>query len=319
MRHQTIAVIGGASFIGGHLINRLVSDGHSVRVATRRREKAKDLTILPVDVLEVNVFDPAQLDAFISGADAVINLAGILHSRPGQPYGPDFARVHVELPKKIVSACAAQNIHRLIHVSALGADPQGPSMYLRSKGDGERVLQAARGLNTTIFRPSVVFGPGDAFLNKFASLQRALPVPPLACAQARFQPVYVGDVARAIVNALDNAGTYGRTYELGGPRVYTLAELVRFAGQVIGKNRKIYALPAWAGRLQARLLELLPGPPMLTRDNLDSMKIDSVMTGPLAPELGVTPTSLEVIAPEYLSGLTLRDRRLNTFRANAHR
>ncbi|WP_158900029.1 complex I NDUFA9 subunit family protein [Burkholderia sp. L27(2015)] len=318
MRHQTIAVIGGSGFIGSELINRLVADGRNVRVATRRRESAKRLTIYPVDVLEVNLFDPAQLDVFLRGADAVINLVGILHSRRGEPYGTDFARMHVELPKKIASACAAENIRRVIHISALGADPQGSSMYLRSKGDGERALQAARGLDTTIFRPSVVFGPGDAFLNTFASLQRAFPVIPLACAKARFQPVYVGDVVQAIVNALDNAETYGKTYALAGPRVYTLSELVRFAGQAVGRDRRIYALPGFVGRLQARLFEMLPGPPMLTRDNLDSMKTDNVMSGPIAPELGITPTSLEAVAPEYLSGLTLRER-MNIYRSNAHR
>jgi uncharacterized protein YbjT (DUF2867 family) len=318
MRHQTIAVIGGSGFIGSELINRLVADGRNVRVATRRRENAKRLTIYPVDVLEVNLFDPAQLDAFLRGVDAVINLAGILHSRRGEPYGSDFARMHVELPKKIASACAAEKIRRVIHISALGADSQGSSMYLRSKGDGERALLAARGLDTTIFRPSVVFGPDDAFLNTFASLQRTFPVIPLACAKARFQPVYVRDVVQAIVNALDNAATYGKTYELGGPRVYTLAELVRLAGQAVGRDRRIYALPGFVGRLQARLFELLPGPPMLTRDNLDSMKTDNVMSGPIAPELGITSTSLEAVAPEYLSGLTLRER-LNTYRSNAHR
>ena len=318
MRHQTIAVIGGSGFIGSELINRLVADGRTVRVATRRRENAKRLTIYPVDVLEVNLFDPAQLDVFLRGVDAVINLAGILYSRRGEPYGADFARMHVELPKKIASACAAEKIRRVIHISALGADPQGSSMYLRSKGDGERALQAARGLDTTIFRPSVVFGPGDAFLNTFASLQRAFPVIPVACAKARFQPVYVGDVVQAIFNALDNAETYGKTYPLAGPRVYTLAELVRFAGQSVGRDRRIYALPGFVGRLQARVFEMLPGPPMLTRDNLDSMKTDSVMSGPIAPELGITPTSLEAVAPEYLSGLTLRER-LNIYRSNAHR
>jgi uncharacterized protein YbjT (DUF2867 family) len=318
MRHQTIAVIGGSGFIGSELINRLVADGRNVRVATRRRENAKRLTIYPVDLLEVNLFDPAQLDVFLRGTDAVINLAGILHSRRGEPYGSDFARMHVELPKKIASACAAEKIRRVIHISALGADSQGSSMYLRSKGDGERALQAARGLDTTIFRPSVVFGPGDAFLNTFASLQRTFPVIPLACAKARFQPVYVGDVVQAIFNSLDNAATYGKTYELGGPRVYTLAELVRFAGQAVGRDRRIYALPGFVGRLQARLFEMLPGPPMLTRDNLDSMKTDNVMSGPIAPELGVTSTSLEAVAPEYLSGLTLRER-LNIYRSNAHR
>lgn len=314
MRHQTIALIGGTGLIGRDLVNRLVKDGRRVRIATRRRAHAARLSMFPVEIVEFDVYDPAQLAAFIQGADAVINLAGILHSRRGQPYGPDFARVHVELPRKIAAACVAQQVPRLLHMSALGAHAEGSSMYLRSKGDGELVVRSASGLQTTIFRPSVVFGPGDAFINTFAGLQRNLPAIPLACAQARFQPIFVGDVSQAILRALDLPASIGQVYALGGPRIYTLAELVQLAGQVVGQQRRIVKLPCWAGYLQARLFELLPGAPLLTRDNLDSMKTDNVLAQPIAAELELTPASLEAIAPEYLADATARGR-FNAYRA----
>src|SRR5471030_299235 len=219
MRHQTIALIGGSGFIGSHLVNALVELGKNVRIATRRRENVAQLTLLPVDVIETNLFDPVQLAAFVSQADAVINLVGILQGKRGDPYGPQFAKAHVELPSKIVAACQAKGVRRLIHMSALGADPKGPSMYLRSKGDGEKAVRESN-LATTIFRPSVVFGPEDNFLNQFAFLERIFPVIPLACSQAKFQPVFVGDVAKAFANVLDLDAASGRVYELAWPTVY---------------------------------------------------------------------------------------------------
>ncbi len=211
MRHQTIAVIGGSGFIGSHLINALVELGKTVRVATRRRYNARHLTLLPIDVLETDVFDPVQLARFVENADAVINLVGTLHGRRGDPYGPEFARIHVELPTKIVAACEGKGVHRLIHVSAIGADPRGPSMYLRSKGDGEKAVRAST-LATTIFRPSVVFGPEDAFLNKFAFLQRVFPVIPLAMPDAKFP---AGVRRRCGEGDRDRA----RSRRIDGPRV----------------------------------------------------------------------------------------------------
>ncbi len=286
MRHQTIAVIGGSGFIGSHLINALVELGKTVRVATRRRYNARHLTLLPIDVLETDVFDPVQLARFVENADAVINLVGTLHGRRGDPYGPEFARIHVELPTKIVAACEGKGVHRLIHLSAIGADPRGPSMYLRSKGDGEKAVRAST-LATTIFRPSVVFGPEDAFLNKFAFLQRVFPVIPLAMPDAKFQPVFVGDVAKAIVTVLDRDASTGRVYELGGPTVYTLEQLVEYCGTVIGRHARIMRLPDTLARLQAIAFEMAPGEPIISRDNLDSMKVDSVLSGPLAPDLDI--------------------------------
>jgi NADH dehydrogenase len=318
MRHQKVALIGGSGFIGGHLVNALVELGKNVRVATRRRANAAHLTLLPIDVIEADVHDPSQLAAFVAEADAVINLVGILQGRRGDPYGPEFAKAHVELPRKIVAACESKGVRRLLHMSAIGADPQGPSMYLRSRGDGEKVIRDSA-LATTIFRSSVVFGPEDNLLNQFAFLERMFPVIPLACADAQFQPVFVGDVAKAIVNVLDLDAASGRVYELAGPKVYTLAELVRFAGAAIGKHSKIIKLPDSLGRLQAMTLEMAPGEPMMSRDNHDSMKTPSIASGPLSPELGIDePASIEAIAPLYLTGLSSRSR-FNAFRATAHR
>ncbi|MFM0052682.1 complex I NDUFA9 subunit family protein [Caballeronia grimmiae] len=318
MRHQNVALIGGSGFIGSHLVNALVDLGKNVRIATRRRANAAHLTLLPVDVLETDVHDPVKLAAFVAEADAVINLVGVLHGRRGDPYGPEFARAHVELPRKIAAACEAKGVRRLIHMSAIGADAEGPSMYLRSKGDGEKLIRES-GLDWTIFRSSVVFGPEDNLLNQFAFLQRIFPVIPLACADAQFQPVFVGDVAKAIVNVLDLDAANRMTYELAGPGVYTLAELVRFAGATIGRRARIIKLPDSLGRLQAMTLEMAPGEPLMSRDNLDSMRTPSIASGPLAPELGIgEPASIEAIAPLYLTGNSPRSR-FNTFRATAHR
>ncbi|MFJ2994228.1 complex I NDUFA9 subunit family protein [Pandoraea sp. NPDC087047] len=300
MRYN-VCVLGGTGFIGSHLVARLVTMGHVLRLPTRRVEAAKALGVLPgVELVECDVHDPRALERVIAGCDAVINLVGILHSDRGAPYGRAFARAHVELPRKIAQACKNQGITRLLHMSALGADSNGPSMYQRSKGDGEVAIRET-GIAATIFRPSVVFGPGDNFLNTFAKLQRRLPVVPLASATARFQPIYVGDVAQAFAQSLDNDVTMGKTYELGGPEVFTLEALVRFAGAACGCERPILALPESTARLQAAIFERLPGEPIITRDNLDSMQVDNVMSGPLAPELDLTPNGLE-IAVDYLNG-----------------
>ena len=214
MRHQNILVIGGTGFIGGHLVAALAGDGRKVTVPTRRREAGKRLLTLPtVDVMPANVADDATLARLMVGKDAVINLVGSLHGDVGRPYGKAFESAHVELPRRIVAACRAASVPRLLHMSALGAEANGPSMYLRSKAAGEAVVEQAGTvgvadrppLAVTIFRPSVVFGRDDRFLNLFATMQRWLPVMPLGSANARFQPVAVGDVASAFVNALDDA------------------------------------------------------------------------------------------------------------------
>ena len=318
MEHNTVAVLGGSGFIGASVINRLVARGHTVKVATRRRSNAQHLLMLPVDVVETTIHDPDRLAAFVSGCDAVINLVGVLHGGNGDPYGPGFSVAHVELPQKLVLACRVAKVRRIVHVSALHADPEGPSMYLRSKGDGERVLREARELQTTIFRPSVVYGPGDRFLNTFADLQRLFPIIPLASPDAKFQPIFVGDLADAIVNSIDLDLTLNNTYDVVGPRAYSLEELVKFAGVAIGRPRKIIRLPSSLAHLQALTFEMLPGEPPITRDNLASMTLDSTSDVRLPPELGVQLTSLEAVAPDYLRG-SAQQKRLDAFRANAHR
>ena len=339
MRHQDILVIGGSGFIGGHVVAALAADGRRVTVPARRREDGKRLILLPtVDVVEADVTDRATLQRLVAGKDAVINLVGILHGD-----GKAFDAAHVGLPKKIVAACRNARVLRLLHMSALGAASGGPSMYLRSKAAGEAVIEMAaevattdpgtvggphgtpRGalLATTVFRPSVVFGPDDSFMNLFATMQRWLPIVPLAGAKTLFQPVSVRDVAAAFVAALDDDESFSRTYELTGPRVYALEELVQIAGAYrIGGNgrpRPILRLPDALGRLQAAFLEFAPGPTLMSRDNFDSMRVANIATGryPGLSELGIVPTPLEPDVAAYVGGKGRRSH-LDQLRHWAH-
>lgn len=316
MRHHDVLVLGGSGFIGRYVVNLLVARGCRVLVPSRRRDRAKHLILLPTcDVVEADIHDDAMLERLVAGQDAVINLVGILHGRAA-----DFERAHAELPRRLVAACAKHRVNRLLHVSALGAAADAPSMYLRSKAAGESHVRGSS-LAWTIFRPSVVFGAEDNFLNLFAELARWFPVLPIGGANAKFQPVWVQDVARAICNSLDNDATYRKTYELAGPRIYTLRELVSFAARAAGHPRPVIALPEPIARLQARLMELLPGEPLLSRDNLDSMRIDNVASQQPyrpAPELGIRATPMEPEAALYLAGLNARAR-LAALRARARR
>jgi uncharacterized protein YbjT (DUF2867 family) len=306
MRPSSVILFGATGFIGRHLAARLSAQNLRIVAAVRHESTAMHLMPLPgIEIVAAKLHDDEALRRLVAGHDAVINLVGVLHSRRGDPYGPEFRQAHVDLPRRLANACAEAGVPRYLHMSALGADARGPSMYQRSKADGEAAARSRPEVAATIFRPSVVFGPEDKFLNTFASLQRHFPVIPLASANARFQPVYVGDVADAFVAALLDPHTAQQTYELGGPQVYTLRELVGLAGRYAGHERPIFALPDGLARLQASMFELLPGTPIITRDNLDSMKMDNVIESSTkvltAAALGIKLTPLEAVATQYLS------------------
>lgn len=301
---QKILVLGGTGFVGRHLCEKLVQQTWQVTLPTRRTEHARHLQSLPfLSVLEADVHDEAALIRLVAGHDAVVNLIAILHGNQAA-----FEHAHVELPQKLSRACALAGVRRLVHVSALGAALDAPSMYQRSKARGEQVLQSA-GLDLTVLRPSVIFGAEDRFLNVFVKLQRVFPVIPLAGAGTRFQPVWVEDVASAILKCLQDRDTIGKTIDLCGPDVFTLKELVQLAGRLSGINRgqgrPVIGLPLSLGRAQAALMSLAPGEPLMSRDNLDSMAVDNVTDGSLPglKSLGIAPAALAGIAATYLGGL----------------
>ncbi|HTT07961.1 MAG TPA: complex I NDUFA9 subunit family protein [Gammaproteobacteria bacterium] len=315
MHTHQIALLGGTGFVGRHLISRLARDGHRLKVLTRRREKHRDLLVIPtLRLIEADVHNPAHLRMHLAGCTAAINLVGILNEHGDD--GRDFHHVHVELVEKLIAACRDLGVHRLLHMSALHASPAGPSHYLQSNGRAEELVQdaARHGLQVTSFRPSVIFGPGERFLNRFAQLLRWTPLFfPLACPQARFAPVCVTDVAEAMARCLDDPHSYGRRYDLCGPRTYTLHQLVAYTAQIIGVRRFIVPLPYFLSKLQASVLEYAPGKPF-SRDNLRSLQVDSICVGGGAlAALGIMPTPLEAVAPDYLLPSGQR-RRYDDFR-----
>jgi len=278
------------------VIPRLVGAGHRVVVVTRRRERAQHLIVLPtVDVVEADAADPAALGRIAAGAAALVNLTGIINETGSET----FARVHVDITQSAIDACKAAGVARLLQMSGLNADRAGPSRYLRSKGEAEARV-AASGLAWTIFQPSVIFGPEDSFLNVFAKLSRRLPLLALGSPDARFQPVYVGDVAHCFVHAIADDATVGRRYPLCGPAVYTLQELVRYVGEVAEAPRPVLTLGPALSKLQAFALEHLPGR-LMSRDNLASMEQDSVCGCDFPAVFGIAPTALEAVAPSYLA------------------
>jgi len=314
VKHANILVIGGTGFVGRHLVAALAARGASVTVPTRRRERAKHLILLPtVDVVEAPRLDARTLARLAAGHDAAVNLAGVLYSpraRRGEQgpnhYGPVFAQTHVELAQAVVSACRDAGVRRLLHVSALGADPAAPSEYLRSKGIGERAVLAADDLEATVFRPSVIFGPEDRFLNLFARLAALLPVLVLGSPEARFQPVFVRDVVGAMLASLDSrAPEGGRRYDLCGPRQYTLRQLVELACAISERRRLVIGLPEGLSYLQAWMLEMLPMR-LMTRDNHDSMRVPSVCDCEFP--FGIRPELLESVAPAWLAPAAARER-----------
>lgn len=300
MRYENILVLGGGGFVGRHLVAALSARGARVTVPSRRRERARHLLLLPtVDVVECDVNRREALSALVAGRDAVVNLVGILH-------GPDYAAAHIELPQAVLEACREHGVRRVLHMSALGASLEAPSEYLRTKGAGEREVLAAQDLDVSVFRPSVIFGPEDNFLNMFVRLAKLSPVLPLPSPQARFQPVYVRDVARVMIEALAESKSFGQAYDLCGPMVYTLRELVETVCRLTGRRRLLLGLPEMLAYIQAWLLELAPGEPLMTRDNLRSMKVPSVCDCSLP--FGVVPQELEALAPGWLAPSGPRQR-----------
>jgi len=294
---KKILVLGGTGFVGHHLCKELLRLQHRITVPTRDASGARAVQSLPsLDLVQADVHDPAVLARLVPGHDAVVNLIAILHGN-----ALEFERTHVELVKKIVGACRDSGVRRLVHVSALGAAKDAPSMYQRSKAKGEEVLQASQ-LDWTVLRPSVMFGEGDRFLTLFARLQTVLPIMPLAGADTLFQPVWVGDVVSAIVQCLQRDDTARRAFEICGPDRFTLRQLVKLAGSVSGHARPVIGLPTVLAQLQAFMMELAPGQPLMSRDNLDSMKVDNVASGnqPGLDALGISPSALRDIAPTYI-------------------
>lgn len=302
MSRLRITVLGGTGFVGSSLCERLVMDGHEVRIFTRHRERHRELLVLPTaQVIEADVHDPGVLKREFRGQDVVVNLIGILNES-GRG-GKGFERAHAELPAKVVQACRQSGVTRLLHMSALHAAPDGPSHYLRSKGRGEQVVQEADSntLHVTSFRPSVIFGPHDSFTNRFAGLLRQVPlVFPLACASARLQPIYVADVVQAFVLALERRATFGKRYNLCGPQAYSLREIVAFLALQLGLKRHILPLNDILSYAQAAVLQFFPGQPF-TPDNYRSLQVANVCEAPFPPIFGITPSRFADVVPTYIS------------------
>jgi NADH dehydrogenase len=313
MRLESVLVVGGSGFLGRHFLAALSRRGIRAVVPTRRPERAKHLFLLPtVSVVKADVFAPGMLEQLAAGSQMAVNFAGVLHSRRGRPdergpndYGPDFARMHVELPQAIARACRSVGVRRLLHVSALGAEPDAPSEYQRSKAIGEQAVLAAEEVDVTVFRPSVVFGPEDSFLNQFARLARFLPVLAVPCPEAVFKPVYVSDVAQAMLASATDPGAWGKRYDLCGPNVYRLKQLVEYVCAVTGRRRLVIGLSDRLSYLQAALMERMPGTPF-TRDNYRSMQVPNASDAPFP--FGLQPRALEGVAPSWLAPVTTRER-----------
>lgn len=275
-----ILLIGGNGFVGRVLADQLQAAEYSVLMPTRHMASARELSILPkihLEKADVQDLDYLQkLCSRIKPNGAVINLVGMLHDKPGEPYGPGFKAAHVDLPKNIITAMQLAGLKRYLHMSALGADSLGPSMYQRSKGDGAAIVTTSN-LDWTIFRPSVVFGERDQFINLFAKLAKLLPVMPLAHSGAQFQPASVDDVASAFSKSLKMPNTIHQSYDLVGPTVYTMKQIVEFAAKKVDSKCVIIPMPNFVGYLQALAFEYLPVPTLMSRDNIASMKLPNIL------------------------------------------
>jgi NADH dehydrogenase len=299
---RSLCVLGGTGFVGRRLVGHLIREGYRVRVPTRRPHRHRDLLVFPgLELSATDVHDPRALTSLVEGCEAVVNLVGILNERGHD--GRGFEHVHVELTAKVLAACHETGVGRLLHMSALKASAErGASHYLRSKGRAEQLIKSRSGetIHYTIFKPSTIFGPGDSFTMRFARLLRRLPVLPLPCPEARMAPAFVDDVARAFVIALHDARVQNRVYELCGPDIFSLAEVVKLVQRQLGLHRAIVPLPNPLGRLQAWVGDyLLPGKPF-SLDNFRSLGVPSVCSDAGFASLGIRPSSLATLASTYL-------------------
>ncbi|MDH4274536.1 MAG: complex I NDUFA9 subunit family protein [Gammaproteobacteria bacterium] len=315
MKFKQICVLGGTGFIGHHVVERLAEQGYSIKLLSRARERHRDLLVVPgVDIVEANIHDQAQLAREINGCDAVINLVGIIKERGFN--GTGYRSVHVDLANKLIRACQAKGISRLLQVSVMGADAsRGSSYYLRSKGEAEDLIAVAAKHNmlTTVFRPSLVFGAGDHFISRFAEMVKKAPgILAIPCAASRMSPVYVGDVAQAIVEALPDKSTYGKTYDLCGPHTYTLGEIFRYFSELTGHRRWFWDLGVGGSHVLAFLAELWPGKPF-TVDNYRTLLTDCSGSTDDLKSFGIKPHPLESVAP-LLLGFDHRQSHYNHLR-----
>jgi uncharacterized protein YbjT (DUF2867 family) len=318
MRPQSIVVLGGTGFLGTRLVARLIKDGHRVTALSRDREQHKHLLVLPGLTLEnCDVYEEAQLSERCRGKDVVINLIGILNERGFS--GSGFRRAHTDLTRGVLQAVRSAGVGRLLQVSALKAAIDAPSYYLRSKGEAEQLIRESNtALDWTIFQPSVMFGPGDSFLNRFAGILATIPfVFPLAKPNARFQPVLVDDVVEAVLRCLHGGASSRQTYELGGPQVFSLREIVVLVARLTGRRRWIVGLPDFAARMQALIMDFVPGRPF-SSDNYRSLTIDSVCAEDGFARLGLKPQSMPASARQYLGALE-DNARLSLNRASVGR
>jgi uncharacterized protein YbjT (DUF2867 family) len=312
MKPKPIVVLGGTGFVGRHLVARLAALGYPVVVPSRNRERQRELFVLPgVQVVSCDVYNISQLTRLLRGAGAVVNLVGILNE-PGRD-GEGFERAHVQLTRTLLAACQQTGVRRLLQMSALNAG-RGRSHYLRTRGEAEQAVRDSR-LDWTIFQPSVIFGAGDGLFGRFRALFDLVrtPVLPLARAGAKFAPVYVGDVVEAFVRALEDPASIGQTYELYGPDVVTLAEIVRYTARHAGLRRAVLPLPDAFGRLQALCMDFFPGKPFST-DNYLSLLTDSVGGIDGLYRLGIEKTPVDTIVPPLLHAAGKQER-LDRYRA----
>lgn len=305
---QTYCILGGSGFVGGHLAARLAHDDVQLRIPSRRRERQRHLLVLPqVDLIQADIHDPQTLRRLFADCDAVINLVGLLNE--GRGPNERFRTAHLDLTVKVLDAMRETGVRRLLHMSALGANPAEPQgQYLRTKGEAEqRVLEAAD-IDASVLKPSVIFGPGDSFFNRFGGLLRRIPLAfPLACPDTRFAPVYVGDVIEAFSRCLADPATRGGSYELCGPDIFRLRELVELTARTLGLRRRVIGLADPLARLQAHIMQRLPGKPF-SMDNYHSLQHDSLCHENGLEALGITPHSVAAILPTYLGQQHARAR-----------